>query len=135
MKVTNILLTIISSQSCVLNKNYFHPCKQLPTPLAWALPRFYRSLPKMSPFWIKGAGRKGLVMSVLYPYSYKNAPGRQEFQAIKCTQSPLLLCGTISFIPMRGANVCWETSVNAVPTLPRAMAPTCPVKAAEVDTP
>lgn len=48
------------------------------------------------------------------------------FQAIKCTQSSLLLCGTISFIPMRGANVCWETSADAVPTLPRAMALTCP---------
>lgn len=43
------------------------------------------------------------------------------FQAIKCTQSLLLLCGIISFIPMRGATVCWETSANAVPTLPRAM--------------
>lgn len=48
------------------------------------------------------------------------------FQAIKCTESPLLLCGTISFISMRGANVCWETSANAVPTLPSAMALTCP---------
>lgn len=47
-------------------------------------------------------------------------------QAIKCTQFPLLLCGTISFIPMRGANVCWEISANAVPTLPRARALTCP---------
>lgn len=44
-------------------------------------------------------------------------------QAIKCT---LLLCGTISFIPMRGVNVCWEISANAVPTLPGARALTCP---------
>lgn len=47
-------------------------------------------------------------------------------QATKCTQSPLLLCGTISFIAMRGANVCWETSANAVPTQPRDRALPCP---------
>lgn len=74
----------------------------------------------------KCAGRMRLVMSVLYLYSYKNVPGRQKCSRQKCTQSPLLLCGTISFIPMRGANVCWKVSANAVPTLPRARALTCP---------
>lgn len=92
MKVVNILLNIISSKSCVLNKNDFCPRKQLPTPLTRKLPCFHRSLPKMTPFWFKNAGRMKLVMPVLYLYSCKNVPGRQKCFRQSSAHSPHFSC-------------------------------------------